>query len=97
MPFPFHRLGRALRPTAKPARDKGVRSTGARRATHPCGAPGASGSEVILVFSLSLFPSCASRSWVAPHHLRSDSYERSQMAERRLAIIDDGNDAGDDS
>ena len=30
--------------TAKPARGKGVRSTGAQSATHPCGAAGASGS-----------------------------------------------------
>jgi hypothetical protein len=33
--------------TAKPARGKGVRSTGAQSATHPCGAAGASGSAVV--------------------------------------------------
>ncbi len=35
--------------TAKPARGKGVRSTGARSATHPCGAAGASGIAMIVV------------------------------------------------
>ena len=41
-------LCRLTRPaTAKPARGKGVRSTGARSATHPCGAAGASGSAVV--------------------------------------------------
>lgn len=33
--------------TAKPARDKGVRSMGARSATHPCGAADASGNPVV--------------------------------------------------
>jgi hypothetical protein len=33
--------------TAKPARGKGVRSTGAPSATHPCGAPRASGSAIV--------------------------------------------------
>jgi hypothetical protein len=33
--------------TARPARGKGVRSTGAHSATHPCGAAGVSGSAVV--------------------------------------------------
>src|SRR5271165_1657231 len=41
-------------PAAKPARGKGVRSTGAHSATHPCGALGASGSA-----SFGIGESCA--------------------------------------
>ena len=44
--FPFPSARPCPPATAKPARGKGVRSTGAHSATHPCGAPGASGSAV---------------------------------------------------
>ena len=44
MPFPSPSAPPCPPGTAKPARGKGVRSTGAHSATHPCGAPGASGS-----------------------------------------------------
>ena len=47
MPSPFHLLRCALPATAKPARCRGVRSTGAQSARHPCGAAGASGSAVV--------------------------------------------------
>jgi hypothetical protein len=47
MPFRFHRLRRDTLAIAKPAWGKGVRSTGAQSATHPCGAVGASGNAVV--------------------------------------------------
>ena len=40
--------------TAKLTRGKGVRSTGARGATHPCGAEGASGSSALHSFAFLL-------------------------------------------
>ena len=44
---PLHVLRHVASATAKPARGKGVRSTGAQSATHPCSAAGASGSAVV--------------------------------------------------
>ena len=40
-------LPRDIPATAKPTRGKGVRSTGARSVTHPCGAAGASGTVLV--------------------------------------------------
>ena len=52
--FPFcSTLPSGTPATAKPARGKGVRSTGARSATHPCRAAGASGSAVVWFVLLS--------------------------------------------
>jgi hypothetical protein len=41
---PFYLLRHEIPATAKPERDKGVHRTGARSATHPCGATCASGN-----------------------------------------------------
>jgi hypothetical protein len=82
MPFPFHLLSRDTLAIAKPSRGKGVRSTGAQNATHPCRVAGASGSAV--VWDLRMLRTALCRASACLAFSLSCAWDRHRQAKTRL-------------